>query len=264
LQRGYGARKINTLALIHALRFSRQAPKARLRIDWKTSKVAHNWIPDGWKSHEARHLPDYQDTGALAEAEATLAGYPPLVFAGEARALKAEIANWRWAGVPFYLRTGKRLATRVSEIVIEFKPIPHNIFGDSAGNVSPNQLVIRLQPGGLAALFRRLREADQDVALDLFGEKARRLFDGGAFGEERRILRADEVVGGDRARVAGEARAGLRSQATLVGKDIGTVIRRAPAVWTAIVGRGAVAASYSPRLSLRVGQPGLKRGRRSR
>ncbi len=61
-------------------------------------------------------------------------------------ALKAEIANWRWAGVPFYLRTGKRLATRVSEIVIEFKPIPHNIFGESAGNVSPNQLVIRLQP----------------------------------------------------------------------------------------------------------------------
>jgi glucose-6-phosphate 1-dehydrogenase len=61
-------------------------------------------------------------------------------------ALKAEINNWRWAGVPFYLRTGKRLATRVSEIVIEFKPVPYNIFGDGAGNVSPNQLVIRLQP----------------------------------------------------------------------------------------------------------------------
>jgi len=61
-------------------------------------------------------------------------------------AIKAEIANWRWAGVPFYLRTGKRLAARVSEIVIEFKPIPHNIFGESAGNVFANQLVIRLQP----------------------------------------------------------------------------------------------------------------------
>jgi glucose-6-phosphate 1-dehydrogenase len=48
--------------------------------------------------------------------------------------------------VPFYLRTGKRLATRVSEIVIEFKPVPHNIFGEAAGNMSPNQLVIRLQP----------------------------------------------------------------------------------------------------------------------
>ncbi|MEX2373147.1 MAG: glucose-6-phosphate dehydrogenase, partial [Dehalococcoidia bacterium] len=61
-------------------------------------------------------------------------------------AIKAEIENWRWAGVPFYLRTGKRLAARVSEIVIEFKPIPHSIFEEAAGTVSPNQLVIRLQP----------------------------------------------------------------------------------------------------------------------
>ncbi|MDI6028756.1 glucose-6-phosphate dehydrogenase [Corticibacterium sp. UT-5YL-CI-8] len=61
-------------------------------------------------------------------------------------AIKAEIANWRWAGVPFYLRTGKRLATRVSEIVIEFKPIPHSIFGENAGSIYNNQLVIRLQP----------------------------------------------------------------------------------------------------------------------
>ena len=61
-------------------------------------------------------------------------------------AIKAEIENWRWAGVPFYLRTGKRLAGRVSEIVIEFKPIPHSIFGEGAGRVMPNQLVIRLQP----------------------------------------------------------------------------------------------------------------------
>src|SRR3954451_4585081 len=61
-------------------------------------------------------------------------------------AIKAEIGNWRWAGVPFYLRTGKRLATRVSEIVIELKPIPHSIFGDSAGPIFANQLVIRLQP----------------------------------------------------------------------------------------------------------------------
>ncbi len=61
-------------------------------------------------------------------------------------AIKAEIANWRWAGVPFYLRTGKRLAERLSEIVIVFKPIPHSIFGDNAGPVVANQLVIRLQP----------------------------------------------------------------------------------------------------------------------
>ncbi|MEX6507030.1 glucose-6-phosphate dehydrogenase [Jiella sp. M17.18] len=62
-------------------------------------------------------------------------------------AIKAEIANWRWAGVPFYLRTGKRLSERMSEIVVTFRPIPHNIFaGMAAGNVQQNQLVMRLQP----------------------------------------------------------------------------------------------------------------------
>ncbi|MFK4824349.1 glucose-6-phosphate dehydrogenase [Paenochrobactrum sp. BZR 588] len=61
-------------------------------------------------------------------------------------AIKAEIKNWRWAGVPFYMRTGKRLAARVSEIVVTFKQIPHSIFGDEAGRVVANQLVIRLQP----------------------------------------------------------------------------------------------------------------------
>ena len=61
-------------------------------------------------------------------------------------AIKAEIENWRWAGVPFYLRTGKRMSDRMSEIVITFKPIPHSIFDDSAGQVVANQLVMRLQP----------------------------------------------------------------------------------------------------------------------
>ncbi|PSM18766.1 glucose-6-phosphate dehydrogenase [Nitratireductor sp. StC3] len=61
-------------------------------------------------------------------------------------AIKADIANWRWAGVPFYLRTGKRLSARASEIVIAFKPIPHSIFESGAGRVHANQLVIRLQP----------------------------------------------------------------------------------------------------------------------
>lgn len=61
-------------------------------------------------------------------------------------ALKVEIDNWRWAGVPFYLRTGKRMPTKVSEIVIYFKRQPHNLFGDSFANLPPNKLVIRLQP----------------------------------------------------------------------------------------------------------------------
>lgn len=61
-------------------------------------------------------------------------------------AIKAEVRNWRWAGVPFYLRTGKRLPSRVSEIVVEFKALPHSIFQKGAGAIQPNRLVIRLQP----------------------------------------------------------------------------------------------------------------------
>ena len=61
-------------------------------------------------------------------------------------ALKAHIDNWRWAGVPFYLRTGKRLRQRCAEVIINFKPVAHNVFDDSAGHLHSNQLVIRLQP----------------------------------------------------------------------------------------------------------------------
>ncbi|MCY1195625.1 Glucose-6-phosphate 1-dehydrogenase [compost metagenome] len=57
-------------------------------------------------------------------------------------AVQAEIDNWRWAGVPFYLRTGKRLARKYSEIVIQFKPVPHRLFADGQAN----RLLIRLQP----------------------------------------------------------------------------------------------------------------------
>lgn len=61
-------------------------------------------------------------------------------------AIKAEIDNWRWAGVPFYLRTGKRMPLKHSEIVIHFKHQPHNIFGDSYSELPANKLTIRLQP----------------------------------------------------------------------------------------------------------------------
>ncbi|WP_208437902.1 glucose-6-phosphate dehydrogenase [Bartonella taylorii] len=61
-------------------------------------------------------------------------------------ALKVKINNWRWADTPFYLRTGKRMATRMSEIVVVFKPIPHNIFNTASDEVFSNRLVVRLQP----------------------------------------------------------------------------------------------------------------------
>ena len=61
-------------------------------------------------------------------------------------AIKAEIDNWRWAGVPFYLRTGKRLAHRVCEIVVQFKELPHSIFEMQHKKTMANKLIFRLQP----------------------------------------------------------------------------------------------------------------------
>jgi glucose-6-phosphate 1-dehydrogenase len=61
-------------------------------------------------------------------------------------AMKFFIDNWRWGGVPFYIRTGKRLPTRVTEIVIHFKKTPHHLFKRESEILSTNQLIIRIQP----------------------------------------------------------------------------------------------------------------------
>jgi len=89
-------------------------------------------------------------------------------------ALKAEIANWRWNGVPFYLRTGKRLPSRVSEIVVTFKPIPHSVFEATAGPIASNRLVIRLQPDEAVKLWLMIKDPGPGgmrlsyVPLDMF------------------------------------------------------------------------------------------------
>ncbi len=88
-------------------------------------------------------------------------------------ALKAEIANWRWAGVPFYLRTGKRLQSRVSEIAVQFKPVSHSIFDQNAGPVMANRLVLRLQPDEGVKLWLMIKDPGpggvrlQHVPLDM-------------------------------------------------------------------------------------------------
>jgi glucose-6-phosphate 1-dehydrogenase len=61
-------------------------------------------------------------------------------------AAKLEIDNWRWSNVPFYVRTGKRLPGKHSEIVLQFNEVPHSIFPEQKYNVAPNRLTIRLQP----------------------------------------------------------------------------------------------------------------------
>jgi len=72
-------------------------------------------------------------------------------------AIRASVDNWRWSGVPIYLRTGKRMSERVSEIVIQFKPVPHSVFGDST-LMNPNRLVIRLQPDEAVELWVEIKE----------------------------------------------------------------------------------------------------------
>lgn len=73
-------------------------------------------------------------------------------------ALKAEVKNWRWSGTPFYLRSGKRLGHRMSEIVVSFRPVPHQIFDHSAGRIHANRLVIRLQPDEGVKLWLMIKD----------------------------------------------------------------------------------------------------------
>ncbi|MBU1336858.1 MAG: glucose-6-phosphate dehydrogenase [Alphaproteobacteria bacterium] len=73
-------------------------------------------------------------------------------------ALKAEVENWRWSGVPFYFRTGKRMASRASEICIQFKPIPHSIFDHAEGAPKANKLVLRLQPDEGVKLMMMIKD----------------------------------------------------------------------------------------------------------
>lgn len=90
-------------------------------------------------------------------------------------ALRTEVQNWRWAGVPFYLRTGKRLAMADAHIVINFRPVPHSIF---PGASRANKLVIKLQPEDglelhlLAAKGSGQHELLAPVSLDLDFDKA--------------------------------------------------------------------------------------------
>jgi glucose-6-phosphate 1-dehydrogenase len=87
-------------------------------------------------------------------------------------ALKLSVENWRWAGVPFYLRTGKRLTKRITEVAIEFKRPPYLLFRDSgADQMQPNALSLRIQPNeGISLLFEakvpgqemRLRSVNMD------------------------------------------------------------------------------------------------------
>ncbi|MFC3100383.1 glucose-6-phosphate dehydrogenase [Altererythrobacter lauratis] len=101
-------------------------------------------------------------------------------------ALKAHVDNWRWRGVPFYLRTGKRLARRVTEIIVQFRQVPHSIF--PGAKMKPNRLVIGIQPEenisltlmakvpGIDQQGMVLRSVPLDIAMpDAFSGKFKRI-----------------------------------------------------------------------------------------
>ncbi len=103
-------------------------------------------------------------------------------------AIKAHVDNWRWRGVPFYLRTGKRLPERVTEIVVQFRPVPHSIFAGRGARTEPNRLVIGIQPEenvslslmakvpGLDREGIRLRPVPLDISMpDAFAGAVRRI-----------------------------------------------------------------------------------------
>lgn len=103
-------------------------------------------------------------------------------------ALKAHVDNWRWQGVPFYLRTGKRLPRRTSEIVIQFRPVPHSMFAGKGAALQPNRLLISIQPDenisftimakqpGLDRDGIRLREVPLDIRMaNAFADVRRRI-----------------------------------------------------------------------------------------
>ncbi|NIJ09005.1 glucose-6-phosphate 1-dehydrogenase [Sphingomonas vulcanisoli] len=103
-------------------------------------------------------------------------------------ALKAHVDNWRWKGVPFYLRTGKRLPARQSEIVIQFRAVPHSMFNGRGASLKQNRLVLGIQPEenirlaimakqpGLDRQGIRLREVDMDIRdANAFADVRRRI-----------------------------------------------------------------------------------------
>jgi glucose-6-phosphate 1-dehydrogenase len=103
-------------------------------------------------------------------------------------ALKAHVDNWRWKGVPFYLRTGKRMPERQTEIFIQFKDVPYSIFASRGATTRPNKLIIGLQPEesielrlmaktpGVDRQGVRLREIPLDIGLaNAFSEYRRRI-----------------------------------------------------------------------------------------
>ena len=135
----------------------------------------------------ATHTVTGQYTGYLNEAGAKASSLTETFVA-----VRAEIDNWRWAGVPFYLRTGKCLQERSSEIVIHFKSAPFNIFAGVGAQLAPNRLAIKLQPEEMITLgFMHKRPSLEGFQLDPVGLN---LSVGAAFSGARRRIAYERLL----------------------------------------------------------------------
>jgi glucose-6-phosphate 1-dehydrogenase len=107
---------------------------ARMAPDVIARDVVRGQYGPGWvEAEEVRGYRQEHDVDPESETETFVAA-------------KLEVDDWRWAGVPFYLRTGKRLPKRATEIAIQFKAVPHRLFADAHADPEPNLLAVRVQP----------------------------------------------------------------------------------------------------------------------
>jgi glucose-6-phosphate 1-dehydrogenase len=129
----------------------------------KVLRALKPWSPESLQKHVVRgQYAAGSSNGAAVPAYTGEPGVAPNSQTETFVALRAEIANWRWAGVPFYIRTGKRLASRDARIVVNFRPTPHAIFSTPAG--AANRLVINLQPKDGLELHLLAQDADKRLA----------------------------------------------------------------------------------------------------
>ncbi len=151
----------------------------------------------GLGAFNGKFVPAYRDEKNVAAASTTE------TYA----AVKLFIDNWRWAGVPFYLRSGKRLPKRITEIAIQFRQAPLALFGDAMQGIDPNLLVLRVQPDESISLKFSSKTPGQAINIQpvkmefdygtAFGmeppEAYERLLLDGMLGDATLFTRADEV-----------------------------------------------------------------------
>ncbi len=175
---------------VKAVQATRLADLERLERSAVRGQYTSGWM-------KGKNVPAYREEGG-ADPNSTTPTYA---------ALKLYVDNWRWKGVPFYLRTGKRMPKKVTEIAIQFKEVPYLMFQSAAKQANPNVLALRIQPDeGISMRFEvktpgnslRTRSVDMDFRYDTaFGkpntDAYSRLLIDCMLGDQTLFTRGDEV-----------------------------------------------------------------------